>query len=150
MWRGWGEEEKREKEKQGVGGGVVSYELAAGGMPGLWGGEEEEEEEEEERGRGGSLTSARLEPQWLARIQPHSAFDEGWILKLNQSHMSPTERERETERPERLGEGDRGGGRDGETEGGMEDRKGEKRQETVYGIEQEARRRSRKPTSGYG
>lgn len=64
---------------------------------------EEEEEEEEERGRrGGSLTSARLEPQWLARIQPHSAFDEGWILKLNQSHMSPTERERETERPERL------------------------------------------------
>lgn len=51
-----------------------------------------------------------MEPQWLARIQPHSAFDEGWILKLNQSHMSPTERERETERPERLGERDRGGG----------------------------------------
>lgn len=73
-----------------------------GGVPWL-GSEEEEEEEEEERGRrGGSLTSARLEPQWLARIQPHSAFDEGWILKLNQSHMSPTERERETERPERL------------------------------------------------
>lgn len=71
-------------------------------MPWL-GSEEEEEEEEEEKGRrGGSLTSARLEPQWLARIQPHSAFDEGWILKLNQSHMSPTERERETERPERL------------------------------------------------
>lgn len=110
-----------------------------------WGGDEEEEEEEEERGRGGSLTSARLEPQWLARIQPHSAFDEGWILKLNQSHMTPTERERETERPERLGEGDRGGGRDGETEGGMEDRKGEKRQETVDGIEQEERRRSDSP-----
>lgn len=75
-----------------------------------WGGEEEEEEE---GGRGGSLTSARLEPQWLARIQPHSAFDEGWILKLNQSHMSPTERERKTERPERLAEGDRGGSKDG-------------------------------------
>lgn len=52
-----------------------------------------EEQEKEEGGRGGSLTSARLEPQWLARIQPHSAFDEGWILKLNQSHMTPTERE---------------------------------------------------------
>lgn len=38
--------------------------------------------------------------------------------------MSPTERERETERPESLGDGDRGGGRDGEgNEGGMEDRK---------------------------
>lgn len=35
------------------------------------------EEEEEEGGRAGSLTSARLEPQWLARIQPHCAFDEG-------------------------------------------------------------------------
>lgn len=48
-----------------------------------------------------SFTSARLEPRWLARIQPHSVFDEGWILKLNQSHMSPTESERETDRPER-------------------------------------------------
>lgn len=78
-------------------GGV---ELAAGRDAGTVGGGGEEEEKEEEGGRGGSLTSARLEPQWLARIQPHSAFDEGWILKLNQSHMSPTERE--TERPERL------------------------------------------------
>lgn len=83
-----------------------------------------------------------MEPQWLARIQPHSAFDEGWILKLNQSHMSPTERERETEWPERLGEGDRGGGRYRETEGGMKDRKGEKRQEVADVIEQEERRRS--------
>lgn len=56
-----------------------------------------------------------MEPQWLARIQPHSAFDEGWIPELNQSHMSPTEKERETERPERLREGDRRGGRDGES-----------------------------------
>lgn len=39
-----------------------------------------------------------MEPQWLARIQPHTAFDEGWILKLNQSHMSPTEREKDWER----------------------------------------------------
>lgn len=42
--------------------------------------------------RGGWLTRERLEPQWLARIRPHSSFDEGWILKLNQSHMSPTVR----------------------------------------------------------
>lgn len=46
---------------------------------------------------GCSFTSARLEPRWLARIQPHSVFDEAWILKLNQSHMSPTERGRERE-----------------------------------------------------
>lgn len=89
-----GEEEKEEKEKEGgeaEGKLLCCVSLPLEGCLG-WGGEEEEEEE---GGRGGSLTSARLEPQWLARIQPHSAFDEGWILKLNQSHMSPTERERE-------------------------------------------------------
>lgn len=76
------------------------YELATGRDAGaVGGGGEKEEKAEEEGGRGGSLTSARLEPQWLACIRPHSAFDEGWILELNQSHMSTTERE--TERPER-------------------------------------------------
>lgn len=44
-----------------------------------------------------------MEPQWLARIQPHSAFDEGWILELNQSHMSPTEREGDKEARETEG-----------------------------------------------
>lgn len=56
------------------------------------------------RGNGGSLSSASLEPQWLARIQPHCAFDEGWMLELNQSHMSPAETEA------RSTEIDRGGG----------------------------------------
>lgn len=93
-------------------------------------------------GGGRSFTSARLEPQWLARIQPHSVFDEGWVLKLNQSHMSPTERAsgRQTGLKDR--ERDGGGGRYEATEGGMEDRKGEKRQETVDGTEHKEKRRS--------
>lgn len=99
-----GEEQKKEKEREAEGERLCCMSLPLEGCRGRG--------REEEGGRGGSLTSARLEPQWLARIQPHSAFDEAWILELNQSHMSPTERE--TEMPERLGEGDRGGGRDGE------------------------------------
>lgn len=45
-----------ERGKWGSGGEVVSYELAAGGMPGLcvWGGEEEEEAEEEGGGERGA------------------------------------------------------------------------------------------------
>lgn len=80
---------------------------------------------------GCSFTSARLEPRWLARIQPHSVFDEGWILKLNQSHMSPTERARGRQTGLKDREQDGGGGRYKGTKGGMEDRKGEKRQEMV-------------------
>lgn len=118
MCRGRRKEDGRKSTGKREGRGLRCMSLLLEGCRGCGVGGEEEEEEgvEEERGGGGSLTSARLEPQWLARIQPHSAFDEGWILKLNQSHMSPTERERETERPERLGERDRGGGRDWETE----------------------------------
>lgn len=90
---------------------------------------------------GCSFTSARLEPRWLARIQPHSVFDEGWILKLNQSHMSPTARARggQTSLEER--ERDRGGGRYKGTNAGMEDRDGEKRQEMVDGTQEEEQRR---------
>lgn len=80
-----------------------------------------------------SFTSARLEPWWLARIQPHSVFDEGWILKLNQSHMSPTERARGRQTGLKDRERDRGGGMYKGTKGGMEDRKGEKSQEMVDG-----------------
>lgn len=117
LGEGGRKEEKKEKEKEEL----MSLLLQGGG----WGVEGVRKKRRRRwKGRGGSLTSARLEPQWLARIQPHSAFDEGWILKLNQSHMSPTERERETERPERLGDVDRGGAGDEEgTEGGLEDRK---------------------------
>lgn len=59
-----------------------------------------EDEEEENLESGGSLTSLRLEPPWLARIQPHYPFDGGWILQLNQSHMSPAVR-RERQRGQR-------------------------------------------------
>lgn len=86
-----------------------------------------------------SFTSARLESRWLARIQPHTVFDEGWILKLNQSHMSPTERA--TDRPERQRARWRGGRYKG-TKGGMEDRKGENRQQMVDGTEHKQKRRS--------
>ncbi|CAJ1050415.1 unnamed protein product [Xyrichtys novacula] len=101
--------------------------------------EEEEEEEDDGGGMGGSLTSARLEPQWLARIRPHSSFDEGWILQLNQSHMSPTVREtreaRETGGGRQRGEGEEEGEeRDRLREGGKTGEKKESRQETVDGI----------------
>lgn len=93
-------------------------------------------------GRGCSFTSARLEPRWLGRIQPHTVFDEGWILKLNQSHMSPTERARGRQTGLKDRERDGGGGRYKGTEGGMEDRKEEKRQEMVDGTEHKRKRRS--------
>lgn len=120
------------------------------GMLGLWGvGFKKKRSRKWGRSEGigggvGSFTSTRLEPRWLARIQPHSVFDEGWILKLNQSHMSPTERARGRQTgPERDGDRQRdgGGGRYKGAEGGMGDRKGEKRQETVDGTEHKERRR---------
>lgn len=128
------------------------------GMLGLWG---VGSRKKRSRKWGGccSFTSTRLEPQWLARIQPHSGFDEGWILKLNQSHMSPTERASGRQTGLRDRERDGGGGRHKSTEGGMEDRKGEKRQETVDvqnirkggGVMARGERKViKKPTSGYG
>lgn len=104
---------------------------------------------------GCSFTSARLEPRWLARIQPHSLFDEGWILKLNQSHMSPTERARGGQTGLKEGERDGGGGSYKGTKAGMEDTEGETRQEMVDGTQEEEERRSggkkviKRPMSDY-
>lgn len=85
-----------------------------------------------EKEGGCSFTSASLEPRWLARIQPHSGFDEAWILKLNQSHMSPTERVRGRQTGLKDRERDGGGGRYKGTKGGR-DRRQERRKETGNG-----------------